>query len=88
MALTKKELLKKMADSGIKDPKSSYDVFVDIIGDTLASEGRISLTGLGTFNTKKREARVGRNPRTGESLDIPAKTVVTFRPAPALSSLV
>ena len=88
MALTKKALLKKMADSGIKDPKSSYDVLINIIGDTLVSEGRISLAGLGTLNTKERAARVGRNPRTGESLNIPAKTVVTFRAAPALNDRV
>jgi len=46
---------------------------------------RIQLPGMGTFNVTKRSARVVRNPRTGAKLNVPAKKVVKFKPAPALN---
>jgi DNA-binding protein HU-beta len=46
---------------------------------------RIQLPGLGTFKVAKRSARVVRNPRTNAKLNVPAKKVVKFKPAPALN---
>lgn len=47
---------------------------------------KVQLVGFGTFETKKRPARAGRNPRTGETITIPACSVVSFKPSPALKS--
>ena len=57
---------------------------LDSILDGLDRDGSVTIAGFGTFERKERAARVGRNPRTGESIDIPATSTVGFRPAAAL----
>ena len=56
------------------------DIFFDEITERLAEGGRVELRGFGTFSTREREARTGRNPRTGEAVDVPAKRVPYFKP--------
>ncbi|WP_120717000.1 integration host factor subunit beta [Tsuneonella amylolytica] len=56
------------------------DIFFDEIGSRLAEGGRVELRGFGAFSTREREARKGRNPRTGEAVDVPAKKVPYFKP--------
>ena len=52
----------------------------DSITDQLAKGGRVELRGFGAFSTRGRDARVGRNPRTGESVQVNAKRVPYFKP--------
>ena len=54
-------------------------IFFDEISDRLAEGGRVELRGFGAFSTREREARVGRNPRTGEAVEVPAKRVPYFK---------
>ncbi len=56
------------------------NVFFDEIAQRLAKGGRVELRGFGAFSTRDREARKGRNPRTGESVDVPGKSVPYFKP--------
>lgn len=56
------------------------DVFFDEIAKRLAEGGRVELRGFGAFSTRERDARKGRNPRTGESVDVPGKRVPYFKP--------
>jgi integration host factor subunit beta len=56
------------------------DIFFDEIGGRLAEGGRVELRGFGAFSTRDRGARKGRNPRTGEAVDVPAKKVPYFKP--------
>ena len=56
------------------------DTFFDEIGKRLAEGGRVELRGFGTFSTRLRNARVGRNPRTGDPVDVPSKRVPYFKP--------
>lgn len=56
------------------------DIFFDEIAARLAEGGRVELRGFGTFSTRGRDARTGRNPRTGDSVDVPAKRVPYFKP--------
>ena len=56
------------------------DIFFDEIGKRLAEGGRVELRGFGAFSTRDRGARKGRNPRTGEAVDVPAKKVPYFKP--------
>jgi integration host factor subunit beta len=56
------------------------DVFFDEITSRLVSDGRVELRGFGAFSTRGRDARTGRNPRTGESVDVEAKRVPYFKP--------
>ena len=55
-------------------------VFFDEIANRLASGGRVELRGFGAFSTRDREARTGRNPRTGTSVSVPGKRVPYFKP--------
>lgn len=55
------------------------DCFFDTIIEQLASGGRVELRGFGAFSVRSREARTGRNPRTGEAVAVPAKQVVHFK---------
>jgi len=52
----------------------------DAITEQLADGGRVELRGFGAFSTRQRDARVGRNPRTGASVDVDAKCVPYFKP--------
>lgn len=55
------------------------DTFFDSIVDHLAKGGRVELRGFGAFSTRARDARDGRNPRTGEAVAVPAKKVPYFK---------
>lgn len=84
---TKKELIDSIAGrTGVK--KSGAEL---VLNATLAEIERallagqpVTLHGFGTFELKKRDARTGRNPRTGEPVEIAASTTVAFKPAKAL----
>ena len=58
--------------------------FTSCVQKTLKKNGRVGLLGFGTFSVRKRNARIGRNPRTGEALKIKAKKVVKFSPGKIL----
>ena len=55
-------------------------IFFDEITKRLAANGRVELRGFGAFSTRARDARTGRNPRTGEAVDVCAKRVPYFKP--------
>ena len=81
--MTKKEIVKQIADkiglTQLKTKKIVQHTF-DAIVDTLLEVGRIELRNFGVFEVKQRKARKARNPRTGDRVDVPPKTVVTFKP--------
>ncbi len=56
------------------------DVFFDEIAQRLADGGRVELRGFGAFSTRERDPRKGRNPRTGEAVEVPGKRVPYFKP--------
>ena len=56
------------------------DVFFDEVAQRLADGGRVELRGFGAFSTREREPRKGRNPRTGDSVEVPGKRVPYFKP--------
>jgi DNA-binding protein HU-beta len=68
--------------------KAAMDSFLDCITKTLKKGGKVSLVGFGTFLVSKRGARVGRNPRTGAEIQIPARKVARFKAGKALSDAV
>lgn len=59
----------------------------EVVGAELDNGGTVNLPGLGTLSVKERAARTGRNPKTGEEIEIPAKRVVKFSPAKNLRDL-
>ena len=60
------------------------DSMTKVIGDALKKDDQVTLVGFGTFLVSKREARKGRNPRTGEEIQIAASNVPRFKPGKAL----
>ena len=85
--MTKQDLIDKVADSSELSKKQAADVIdcvVDSITDALADGDKVSLIGFGTFETRERAAREGRNPQTKEKIQIAAKIVPVFRPGKAL----
>ncbi|MEP2236252.1 MAG: integration host factor subunit beta [Alteripontixanthobacter sp.] len=56
------------------------NLFFDEIAERLAEGGRVELRGFGAFSTRERASRTGRNPRTGEAVEVPAKRVPYFKP--------
>lgn len=63
-----------------KDAEKSLNATLDAIYKSLSKGEEVSIANFGSFKVKKRNARKGRNPRTGEEMDIPAKNVVNFSP--------
>lgn len=82
--MIRSELLQALADDNPElkpeEIEQVVDIFFDEISARLAEGGRVELRGFGTFSTREREARVGRNPRTGEAVDVQAKHVPYFKP--------
>ena len=82
--MIRSELLQALAadnpDLRPEEIEKVVDIFFEEITARLAEGGRVELRGFGTFSTRQREARTGRNPRTGESVSVPAKKVPYFKP--------
>ncbi len=82
--MIRSELLQALAkdNPGLRgeEIEKAVDVFFDEIAQRLARGGRIELRGFGAFSTRTRDARKGRNPRTGETVDVPGKRVPYFKP--------
>lgn len=82
--MIRSELLAAMAQDNpglrAEEVEQVVDIFFDEIAGRLADGGRVELRGFGAFSTREREARQGRNPRTGASVDVPAKRVPYFKP--------
>lgn len=79
---------KILPDLPKKDIKLITDEFLKIIIDTLSKEQKILLHSIGTFSVRKTQARIGRNPNTGEPIKIKASKKVVFRPAASLKEKV
>lgn len=82
--MIRSELIKKLAEENPGLAEGDIDgivaVFFEEIAGRLATDGRVELRGFGAFSTRSRTARTGRNPRTGESVDVSAKRVPYFKP--------
>jgi len=87
--MTKQEFVDKVATkSGLtrRDAGRAVEAVVETITDTVASGDKIQIPGLGTFEPRERSAREGRNPQSGEVIQIAATTVPGFKPATAFKN--
>ncbi|MFZ2269071.1 MAG: HU family DNA-binding protein [Azonexus sp.] len=85
------ELIKKVAEvSGLtqKDIEHALKTAGDVISDALAEEGDVVLPGLGKLVTQAKAARIGRNPKTKEPVEITARKAIKFRAGKALKDAV
>lgn len=89
--MAKKELVAYVAEAANlskKDAVAAIDAVCAGITEALKTNGRIQLTGLGSFEVKERAARTGRNPATGEMIDIPASKSASFKAGKALKDAI
>ena len=89
--MNRKELIEALAaktESTKADAERAVAGLIDIISDTLKKGDSISLVGFGTFEVRKRAARTGRNPKTGEELKIKAAKVPAFKAGATLKATV
>lgn len=89
--MNKTELITAAADStGLtkKDTERVINAAVDAITAALVKGEKVQVSGFGTFETRERDARMGRNPHTKESIEIPATRVPAFKPSKALKDSV
>lgn len=89
--MNKAELVKAMSDETNltqKDVEKVLNSFVNVVSDALANKDKVQLVGFGTFETRERAARKGKNPQTGEELNIPACIAPAFKAGKALKETV
>ena len=89
--MNKTDLITAAAEkSGLskKDAERVVNALLDTVTVSLAKGEKVQISGFGIFETKEREARVGRNPRTKEAVQIPATRTPTFKPSKLLKDIV
>lgn len=89
--MNKTELVEKVATSaGLTKAQAdaAVNAFVETLTDVLKAGDKITLKGFGTFEVRQREARTGRNPRTGETMTIAASKAPAFKASSALKKVV
>jgi len=64
-----------------KTVKEVISAWLEVVRESLRKDGKVMIRGLGTFSVQQRKGRRGRNPRTGEIIDIPPRKTVKFKPA-------
>ena len=86
--MTKSELITLLSDRFSqlvhKDAELSVKTIIDSLSKSLSSGGRVEIRGFGSFSLNHRPARLGRNPKTGEKVNIPEKFVPHFKPGKEL----
>ncbi|GBE37300.1 integration host factor subunit alpha [bacterium BMS3Bbin07] len=71
-----------------KEAQDIIEIILDTMKQTLAEGESVKITGFGTFNVRKKTPRRGRNPQTGEEMEICARRVITFKPSNILKSTI
>lgn len=80
--MNKKELISNVSEKTEltkKDVESVLNAFIETTKETLEDGEKVQITGFGTFETRKRKARIGRNPKTGKEIQIPETIVPAFK---------
>ncbi|CDN42838.1 DNA-binding protein HU 1 [Paenibacillus sp. P22] len=90
-SLNKTDLIAKVSELtelSKKDATKAVDAVFDAISDALQAGDKVQLVGFGNFEVRERQARKGRNPQTGEEIEIPASKTPAFKPGKSLKDLV
>jgi integration host factor subunit alpha len=89
MAMTKADIVEALYQKvgfSKKEAADLVELVFDTLKNTLARGDKIKISGFGNFVVREKRSRVGRNPRTGETIEISARRVLTFRPSQVLRS--
>ena len=88
--MTKADLIdevSKLSNLTKKETETIVNTIFDNITDALAKGDKVELRGFGSFRIRQRDSRMGRNPKTGEKVDVPAKRIPYFKPGKELREL-
>ena len=89
--MNKTELISAMSEKSELtkvDTEKALKAFIDTVTEELKNKGKVQLVGFGTFETSERAARTGRNPQTGETIEIKASTSPKFKAGKAFKDIV
>jgi integration host factor subunit beta len=89
--MTKAELVDQVTASGDltrRDGEVIVETFFEGVMEALRADDKVEIRGFGSFRTRQRNSRTGRNPKTGEKVEVPAKRVPYFKPSKELRDLV
>ncbi|HAX43201.1 MAG TPA: HU family DNA-binding protein [Bryobacteraceae bacterium] len=89
--MTKADLIEEVArvvEFSRKDSEVIVEAIFDSVVRALKEDDKIEIRGFGSFRTRQRQARVGRNPKTGARVEVPAKRIPYFKPSKELKDLV
>ena len=89
--MTKADLIEEVAritDVTRRDSEVIVETIFDSIVHSLRAGDKIEIRGFGSFRTRQRQSRIGRNPKTGDRVDVPAKKIPFFKPSKELKDLV
>jgi integration host factor subunit beta len=89
--MTKADLVEKVTAAGEltrRDGEVIVETIFDAVIGALKSGDKVEIRGFGSFRTRQRNSRIGRNPKTGERVEVPAKKVPFFKPSKELRDLV
>jgi len=89
--MTKADLVDRvtaLGDLTRRDGEIIVDLLFDSVIGALKADDKVEIRGFGSFRTRQRNARIGRNPKTGDRVDVPAKRVPFFKPSKELRDLV
>jgi integration host factor subunit beta len=89
--MTKAELIEEVsraAEMSRKDAEVIFETIFESIVKSLRTGDKIEIRGFGSFRTRQRKSRIGRNPKTGARVDVPAKKIPFFKPSKELKDLV
>ncbi len=87
MSLTKADIVERVykeAGFSKKEASDLVDLVFKVIKDTLAKGEKVKISGFGNFSIRDKSTRVGRNPQTGDAMEISARRVLTFKPSQVL----
>ena len=87
--MTKAELVEEVYEAvgfSKKDSASLVDLVFETIKETLEEDEKLKVSGFGNFMVREKKARIGRNPQTGEEIEISARKVLTFKPSQVLKN--
>ncbi len=89
--MTKADLVEEVSrviEMSRKDSEVILEVIIDGIARSLVAGDKVEIRGFGRFSTRQRQGRIGRNPKTGVRVDVPAKRVAYFKPGKELKALI
>ena len=85
--MTKAEIVEKVYETVGFPKRESYEIVeyaFEIVKEELRQGGKVKIAGFGNFSVKEKKSRRGRNPQTGDEIEIPARRVLTFKPSNVL----